>query len=679
MRKIFSLLMAAVLSISTAFATTVYCKVTQSWWTQDDAAVGVHYWGGTSAGTAWPGIRMTPVTGEEGTWTYDVPADVEGLIFTRVNGSGDIAEWGAKTTNLSLPTDGKNLYTITSESAVWGDPGATGEWSVYAGGGSEEEMDTVYTWYGKRGDATATEAIEKGGTAAAYGGNSNIVVGAAQKTNWTIKLNKGFSSGTYYVGITLDKALEAGDKLQVAAFRTSASDAIFGIDFSEDAEQAATTCQILFPNNLQQISSNVAPEDTTFTVPDCAVGAKFIRIYRYSGSTGIYVANFTVLREKGGDTPEPPVAAKFYVTGDSALVTDAGFAGTAWNPAAIKAEADTLVLNLKAEQVYKLKVSLDGTWNTAKGFNELTEKPEGVTMDNDENIIFSLAEEGAVQVIYIAGETPIFKIAGNFYVEPTPEPAKFYVTGDSALVTDAGFAGEAWNPAAIKAEADTLVLNLKAEQYYKLKVTLDGTWDHVKGFNDLTEKPEGVTMDNDENIIFSLAEAGAVQVIYIAGETPIFKIAGNFYVEPTPEPVLTNGYYLVGKFSGVDAWDPVAENLFAVNPDNEAEYQLSIDLAVDDEVKVVYVENDAIVTWYPAEGGNYVIDDHHNGATTMYFRPDYQGGEDWFAGCIYVVPTSTVGFENTAVDAKAVKVLKNGILVIEKNNKTYNVMGQMVK
>lgn len=887
--------MAAVLSISTAFATTVYCKVTQSWWTQDDAAVGVHYWGGTSAGTAWPGVRMTPVSGEEGTWTYDVPEDVTGLIFTRVNGSGDIADYGAKTTDLSLPTDGKNLYTITSTTAVWGNPGATGEWSVYAGGGSEEEMDTVYTWYGKRGDVSATEAIEKGGTAAAYGGNSNIVVGASQKTNWTIKLNKGFSNANF-VGITLDKALEAGDKLQVAAFRTSGSDAIFGIDFSEDAEQAATTCQILFPNNLQQISSNVAPEDTTFTVPDCAVGAKFIRIYRNSGSTGIYVANFTVLRKKGGDTPVPPVAAKFYVTGDSALVTDAGFAGKAWNPDAIKAEADTLVLNLKAEQVYKLKVSLDGTWNDGKvkGFNDLTEKPEGVTMDNDENIIFSLAEAGAVKVIYIAGETPIFKIAGNFYVEPTPEPAKFYVTGDSALVTDAGFAGKAWNPAAIKAEADTLVLNLKAETDYVLKVTVNGTWEgenNVKGYNELTEKTAGLKdLSNDHNIGFRLAEAGEVKIVYIAaeGENPeIFKLIGNFFVEPTPptpkyyiigageafgewsfvpvmqdtfklsnlaagdymfrvalengnwentkgysdltekteglsanndnnilftlaeagdvavvyndsvfrvignfyvdptpvvptaavtgdmtewgepipfelsedktfatlyndnikkgtyafkmiingdwrsngyefhrgfpgcagisgntdanmtvvidvegaytfkwyfandslaiiypekpEPVLTNGYYLVGKFGGDDAWDPVAENLFAVNPDNENEYQLSINLAVDDEVKVVYVENDAIVTWFPAEGDNYVIDDHHNGATTMYFRPDYQGGEDWFAGCIYVVPTSTVGFENTAADTKAVKVLKNGILVIEKNNKTYNVLGQMVK
>lgn len=663
--------MAAVLSISTAFATTVYCKMTQSWWTKDGAAVGVHYWGSASAGTAWPGVRMNPVTGAEGVWSYDVPDDITGLIFTRVNGSGDIADWGAKTADLSLPTDGKNLYTITSESAVWGNPGVTGEWSVYAGGGSEEEMDTIYTWYGKRGDAAATEAIEKGGTAAAYGGNSNIVVGTAQKTNWTIKLNKGFSNANF-VGITLDKALEAGDKLQVAAFRTSASDAVFGIDFSEDAEQAATTCQILFPNNLQQISSNVAPEDTTFTVPDCAVGAKFIRIYRNSGSTGIYVANFTVLREKGGDTPEPPVAAKFYVTGDSALVTDAGFAGKAWNPDAIKAEADTLVLNLKAEQVYKLKVSLDGTWSTAKGFNDLTEKPEGVTKDNDENIIFSLAEEGAVQVIYIAGETPIFKIAGNFYVDPTPVVPTAAVTGD---MTEWG------EPIPFELSEDKTFATLYNDNIkkgtYAFKMIINGDWrsngyEFHRGFPGCA----GISGNTDANMTVVIDVEGAYTFKWYFANDSLAIIFPE-----KPEPVLADGFYLVGKFSGVDAWsveDLSAEKLFAANPDTEGEYQLSIDLAVDDEIKVVYVAEDVITTWYPKEG-NYIVDDHHNGPTTMYFRPEYNSDWSAFGGYFYIVPTSTVGFENTAVDAKAVKVLKNGILVIEKNNKTYNVMGQMVK
>ena len=116
-------------------AVTLYCKVDKSWWKADGAAVGAYYWGGAES-ASWPGVRMTAVEGDEDVWKIDVPADSTGLIFVRVNASGAIADWGAKTADLTLPTDGKNLYTITSDSPVWGDPGVTGEWSVY-----EEPVD----------------------------------------------------------------------------------------------------------------------------------------------------------------------------------------------------------------------------------------------------------------------------------------------------------------------------------------------------------------------------------------------------------------------------------------------------------------------------------------------------------------------------------------------------------
>lgn len=112
---------------------TIYCKNVQSWWTQDGAAVGVYAWTGEGEvkNAAWPGERMEAVTGEEGLWKADIDtAKYAKIIFTRVNGTGDVTDWGAKTADLTVPAD-KNLYTITSTSAVWGDPGVTGEWSVY--------------------------------------------------------------------------------------------------------------------------------------------------------------------------------------------------------------------------------------------------------------------------------------------------------------------------------------------------------------------------------------------------------------------------------------------------------------------------------------------------------------------------------------------------------------------
>ena len=126
-----------------AATANVFCKMTYDWWTTDSAAIGVYYWGGSSAGTSWPGVRMTEVDSDNHIWSYSVPDDITGLIFTRVNGSGEISDWGAKTANLTLQTDGKNLYTITSSEAVWGDPGVSGDWSIYRGPG-DWDSKTVY-------------------------------------------------------------------------------------------------------------------------------------------------------------------------------------------------------------------------------------------------------------------------------------------------------------------------------------------------------------------------------------------------------------------------------------------------------------------------------------------------------------------------------------------------------
>lgn len=111
----------------------IYCRMTYEWWATEDAAVGLYaYADGDVKNAEWPGERMSKVEGEEGLWFADVDRSLyTNIIFTRVNGSGTIADWGAKTADLTIPTDGNNLYTITSAEAVWGDPGVEGVWSYY--------------------------------------------------------------------------------------------------------------------------------------------------------------------------------------------------------------------------------------------------------------------------------------------------------------------------------------------------------------------------------------------------------------------------------------------------------------------------------------------------------------------------------------------------------------------
>ena len=148
MKKIFTLFAALAMVMSMSAATkTIYCKMAQSWWKTDGAAVGAYAWTEGGAKNAnWPGVRMTPVTGETDLWSVDIDTDkYQKIIFTRVNGSGTVSDWGAKTADLTVPTDDKNLYTITSTNPVWGDPGVTGNWSVYAPDAPKTYKDITIT------------------------------------------------------------------------------------------------------------------------------------------------------------------------------------------------------------------------------------------------------------------------------------------------------------------------------------------------------------------------------------------------------------------------------------------------------------------------------------------------------------------------------------------------------
>ena len=111
-----------------------YCKQAQSWWQKDDAAVGAYAWkkSNTSQKNAdWPGVRMNKVSDQTDLWYADIDIDkYDRIIFTRVNASGGIADWGAKTGDLTI-SDKNNQYTISSTSAVWGDPGVSGSWDTY--------------------------------------------------------------------------------------------------------------------------------------------------------------------------------------------------------------------------------------------------------------------------------------------------------------------------------------------------------------------------------------------------------------------------------------------------------------------------------------------------------------------------------------------------------------------
>ena len=97
--------------------------------------------------------------------------------------------------------------------------------------------------------------------------------------------------------------------------------------------------------------------------------------------------------------------------------------------------------------------------------------------------------------------------------------------------------------------------------------------------------------------------------------------------EDDEEPVADPVYYLVGS---MNEWTPGEAYKLEANPENEAEFMITMEFAAGAEFKVVKGEKEV---WYP-DGANYVVNEA--GKYTVYFRPDGQGGSDWYSGVIYV-------------------------------------------
>ena len=97
----------------------------------------------------------------------------------------------------------------------------------------------------------------------------------------------------------------------------------------------------------------------------------------------------------------------------------------------------------------------------------------------------------------------------------------------------------------------------------------------------------------------------------------------------------SEGYYLVGTMTdwGIDPDYQMVKNTAATGE----EYMIqNVPLYNGDQFKVVYYDvNTGNWSWFPeGTGNNYVI--ANDGIYNIYFRPNYDGGSDWFYNVIYV-------------------------------------------
>ena len=135
----------------------------------------------------------------------------------------------------------------------------------------------------------------------------------------------------------------------------------------------------------------------------------------------------------------------------------------------------------------------------------------------------------------------------------------------------------------------------------------------------------------------------------------VFEYGGNYlaYYDDTPlpteaptEPVtetetqsdLTSGYYLVGN---MNEWKLNKDYMLTcVSTSNPKEYRITdIELSVSSQFKIVYSgDGSNISDWYPSGmDNNYGANGEitSDGTYTVYFRPDSDGGDNWFENMIY--------------------------------------------
>ena len=251
------------------------------------------------------------------------------------------------------------------------------------------------------------------------------------------------------------------------------------------------------------------------------------------------VYNDSVFTVSGNFFYEVPVYADFNLVPGVWAEADAKMAAWIWGENLsgewtnfFAGEGDTLTAQVNEKADYIIFVR----------FNGETQEPRWPG-DNETNVIWNRIDTDSIDFV---GRTftvtdwgeDIYSV-GTWDVYVPEVPAKYYITGDSALVVAAGVDKDhEWWANAIKVEQDTFVFVDMPAGTYAMKVVPEGTWEgSVAGFDQLTEAADGLSTDNDRNIIFTLAEAGDVTVVY---NDSVFTVSGNFFYEvPEPEDSVT--------------------------------------------------------------------------------------------------------------------------------------------
>ena len=263
-------------------------------------------------------------------------------------------------------------------------------------------------------------------------------------------------------------------------------------------------------------------------------------------------------------------------------------------------------------------------------------------------------------------------------VDPDPE-----TPGELPVVELVGVMND-WTPAALTPAEDEKTASIKVElkaMNYEFKIKVAGNWLTLDAGPDA--KYEIKRDHNAPEKHFGSPGENTVLVVDVPGEYILTWTYADSTLAVTfpelPEITLSDGYYLIG----LTGW-----SIYALTEDLKLEkntgleegeeyFKKNVVLEEGQEFKVVEVKDKALGAWFgmgedPANPqDNYKVSADVKGTRDIYFRPEYKA--DW-KGHIFVNWEATA-IDNTAVEAKAVKMIENGQIVIIKNGVRYNVLG----
>ena len=649
MKKLISLFAAltAVLSMS---ATTLFLRTNTNWRT-DNARFAIYI----NATEKW--LDMTAVPGETNVFAAIVPEGTTKVTFVRMNPATTENNWTNKwnqTSALEIPFN-QNLYTIAEGAWDEGD----GAWSQFTATPAE---GSLYLW---NGIGSTSRATQLGGDSWVSKSDERVRTGAGMYGNYCLKINGDYANN-YYIGVELKNGgVNAGDEIVLGDFRTF-SDGTYrlGIKFYENVDASSPQASFETTADPQVLEDEGAPAQLHYTVPEGVSNATYLRLYRASGSECVWIAKIELIKKGSVDpptppTPEDPTAA---VTGD--------MTGWAEDIPFILSEdkkTATLVVDKIPVGTYEFKMKINGEWRSnGQTFDRDHASATGIS-GNDANMSLVVDVKDEFTFTWTFETNALTVIFPEKPIDPpTPEEHTYTVAGNSEVAF-----GTEWAPT--NTANDMIKQEDGSYKWEKTELTLPAGPIMFK----VCEDHAWTVAYPGDNYNLSIPEAGVYTITITftpAEDNKVDAVAtktGSADVDPT---VAVKG-----------SWDGWATALnFELSQDKKtATLTIENITAGKYEFKVILNEGDWRSNAQEFTRENASATGITGNMANMILIADIEGPYSFTwtfeTNALSITFPTITGIEETIAEGKAVKVVRDGMVIIMKGDKNFNMMGQRVK